>query len=500
MADYSLLIRSDANTIIGTGHVMRCLALAQACMENGGTITFLMAPGAPALEERIRSEGMKVRNISESPGSNDDATVTGKYANDIGSQWIVVDGYHFGAEYQKKLKECGCRVLFIDDFGHSDHYYADIVLNQNINADSSCYQKTEFSTQLLLGTKFVLLRKEFLKWTNADRKIPDVAKNVLVTFGGGDSDNITQNVINALKQIRTEGLEVISVIGGVNPHAETLCQSVMDHPHFSIMTDITNISDLMEWADIAISSGGSTCWELAFMGLPSIIVPVAQNQKPHTAALKANGLIKCIEMDEIVDPEVTAKKIQALLLSHDERSSLSHSMKGLIDGRGSFRVVLHMSSYSIRMRPVEKSDCDRIFLWINDDKVRKNSFHPEKISIEDHKQWFSSVFKEKKLEYYIALDMYNRPIGQARFKIEGEDAVISILLDNDHRGMNLGSKLIRIATTKFFDDTRIKKVHAYIKTTNEKSLKAFIHAGYTPNGYHNVEGKLAHHLIISRCE
>jgi RimJ/RimL family protein N-acetyltransferase len=331
------------------------------------------------------------------------------------------------------------------------------------------------------------------------RKIPDIAKKVLVTFGGGDSDNITQNVIDALKHVTIEGFEVRSVIGGVNPHTETIRQSVMKHPGFSIWTNVTNMPELMKWADIAISSGGSTCWELAFMCLPSIVVPIADNQKPNAALLKSKGLVKCIRIDETSDSAVTAEKILDLLKSRDERSSSSHLMRGLIDGRGSFRVALHMSSYIIKMKPVEKSDCDLIFSWINEETVRVNSFHPEKISIDDHKKWFSSVITDKKHVYYIALDMYDRPIGQARFKIEGVDAVISILLDKDHRGMDLGSELIRSATKKFFDDTRIEKVHAHIKTTNESSLKAFIRAGYISDGLLKIEDEMAHHVIVSRC-
>jgi RimJ/RimL family protein N-acetyltransferase len=234
------------------------------------------------------------------------------------------------------------------------------------------------------------------------------------------------------------------------------------------------------------------------MGLPSIIVPIADNQKPNAALLKEKGLVKSIDIDEVSDSEVTAIKIMGLLRSRDERFSLSHLMRELIDGKGSFRVALHIFSYIIKMRPIVNSDSDLIFSWINEETVRVNSFHPEKISIDNHEKWFSSVITDKKHVYYIAQDMYGRPIGQARFNIEGEDAVISILLDNDHRGMNLGSELIRSATKKFFDDTRIEKVHAYIKITNESSLKAFIRAGYNLDGLLKVKNEMAYDVIISR--
>lgn len=498
MTKHTLLIRADANTHVGTGHVMRCLALAQAWQETGGSVTFLISPSSPSLEQRIRKEGMNVLSITEQPGSNDDAKVTAQIANKNKIPWIVVDGYHFGADYQKILKNYNCKILFLDDFGHTDYYYADIVLNQNVSADISCYQNYEQYTRFLLGTNYVLLRREFLKWSDWYRDIPDVARKILITFGGSDPDNITLKVIEVIKTIDLGGLEIIAVIGGTNPHFDLIHKLVKDHTDIKLIRNTENMPELMAWADIAISAGGSTYWELAFMGLPSIIVPIAGNQKPNAALLKEKDLVKCIEIDEIFDSDATAKKIMDLLMSRDERFSLSHKMRALIDGRGSFRVVLQIHSHIIRMRPVEYSDCDLIFSWINEETVRANSFHPAKISIDEHKKWFSSVITEKKLLYYIALDLCDRPIGQARFKIEGDDAVISILLDNDHRGMNLGSKLIQSATKKFFDDTRIDKVHAYVKTINKPSLKAFIKAGYISAGLLKINNDMAYDVIISR--
>ncbi len=164
-----LLVRADANTHIGTGHVMRCLALAQAWQDNGGTVTFLMTPGSPSLEQRICSEGMNVLTSIEQPGSEEDATITAEIAKKSESSWVVVDGYQFGAEYQKILKAHNCRILFIDDYGHADHYYSDIVLNQNIYAGMSFYKNYEPYTRFLLGTKYALLRKEFLNSAGYNR-------------------------------------------------------------------------------------------------------------------------------------------------------------------------------------------------------------------------------------------------------------------------------------------------------------------------------------------
>lgn len=159
-----LLIRTDATTQIGTGHVMRCLALAQAWQDAGGTTYFAAAKITASLEARLADEGMALHLIPAPSGSVDDGAQLIRLAHRVKARWIVVDGYHFGAEYQQAIKKSGLRLLAIDDYGHSSHYYADLVLNQNTSADESLYVNREPGTELLLGTRYTLLRREFWPW------------------------------------------------------------------------------------------------------------------------------------------------------------------------------------------------------------------------------------------------------------------------------------------------------------------------------------------------
>lgn len=342
MAKNTLLIRADANTHIGTGHVMRCLALAQAWQDNGGTVTFLMVPGLPSLEQRILTEGMNVIPITEQPGSNDDAKITAEIAKKIESSWVVVDGYQFGANYQKILKEHNCRILFIDDYGHADHYYADIVLNQNIFADMSFYKNYESYTRFLLGTKYALLRKEFLKWSGWHRDIPEVARKILVTLGGSDPDNVTLKVIEAVKTVGVSGIEVIVVVGGANPHFNLIRETVKDLSNFTLIKNADNMPELMAWADVAISGGGSTCWELAFMGLPSILCPIAENQKIITQKLHKIRAAVGLPLGNLTSIKDVTLFINSFVKKKKLRSELSLTQKNLVDGTGAKNIVTIM--------------------------------------------------------------------------------------------------------------------------------------------------------------
>ena len=215
----TLLLRPDASLKIGTGHVMRCLALAQGWQAQGGKTLIVMAKSTSNLDARLVTEGMQVLYLTEVlPGSLDDVRETAIIAQQHNAAWIIIDGYHFDAWYQKYLKEAGYPLLFVDDNGHARHYYADLILNQNIHANASMYGNRDPDTKLLLGPSYAVLRREFWSWRKWKRKIPRKARNILVTMGGSDPDNVTLKVIRALQQIEFDDLQFIIVVGGSNPH------------------------------------------------------------------------------------------------------------------------------------------------------------------------------------------------------------------------------------------------------------------------------------------
>lgn len=350
----NLLIRADANAQMGTGHVMRCLALAQAWQDAGGQAVFVMATDAPAVEDRLKSEGMEVTRLRTQPGTDHDAIQTVDLARQGEASWAVVDGYHFGADYQRIIKDSGLHLLAIDDNGHCSHYYAEIVLNQNLHADEGLYENREPYTQLLVGTRYVLLRPEFLKWRGWKREIPEVARKVLVTLGGGDPDNVTLKVIRALQQIEVEGLEAVALVGGSNPHYEEL-QSAVQGSQLLIRleTNVTNMSELMAWADVAVSAGGSTCWELAFMGMPTVAVVLAENQRDIAEGLKEAGVALNIGWHSDVSTDSLAETLVSLLGSQEIRHHMSHCGKPLVDGTGARRIVEALKS--VLPRDIESS-------------------------------------------------------------------------------------------------------------------------------------------------
>lgn len=325
---------------MGTGHAMRCLALAQAWQDAGGKAVFAMANPLPSIRERLLSEGMDVVPVNAPPGSRDDARCTAELANHHAAAWAVVDGYHFDADYQRKLKAAGLQVLFVDDNGHASHYTADLVLNQNVYADESLYLNREPHTRLLLGSRYVMLRREFQLWREWKRVIPPVGRKILVCMGGSDPGNMTAAVMPTLRSIRIEDLEVVVVAGGGNPHLQSLEATIgPSNSGFRLVKDVVNMPELMAWADVMLAAAGSICWEICAMALPSLLVVTASNQVQAAQRLAALGAAQLLDSGTNAIASAAAPVLLSLLESQNSRQNLSSRARELVDLAGAARVV-----------------------------------------------------------------------------------------------------------------------------------------------------------------
>ena len=338
-AEKSLLIRADANARMGTGHLMRCLALAQGWKSQGGQVTFVTACKSDSLRQRLLDGGFEVVALRRSYPDAIDWDRTQQALAAHPDAWMVLDGYHFTPAYQRRVKEAGHPLLVIDDMAHLDYYYADVVLNQNINAGELHYACEPY-TRLLLCTRYALLRSEFQACQTWRRQVPAIARRVLVTLGGGDPDNQTLKVIQALQRMAVDDLEVTVIVGVSNPHFHTLQAAAHDLPcTVHLRQNVQNMPEMMAWADVAVSAGGSTCWELAFMELPNVILVVAENQRGIAAGLdKAGAALNLGWYTEVTSGQM-AGALLALLSDYDLRLRMSRLGRELVDGLGIQRVI-----------------------------------------------------------------------------------------------------------------------------------------------------------------
>jgi UDP-2,4-diacetamido-2,4,6-trideoxy-beta-L-altropyranose hydrolase len=498
MSEATVLIRADANVAIGTGHVMRSLALAQAWQDQGGRAIFVSAEISPAIRRRLAEEGFLSITIPASRGAFDDAAATIQAARVHEAAWIVIDGYAFGIEFQRAIQSAGFKILCIDDGCDSTAFAADIVLNPNLHADKIAYERTAPETRILRGTKFALLRREFAGPATANREVPEKASRLLVTMGGSDPENLTLTAIQAACSPKCAGLEVIVVAGGSNPHVSGLQCAIGKNANLRLHVDPRNMPELMAWADLAVAAAGSTTWELCALGVPSILTDAALNQVAVARELAQRGIASFIPRTEFSAARL-AESVRILAESAPARQLLSDRACQLLDGKGAARVVSAMRLPALRLRPARISDCRRIWEWASDAGVRTASFSPESIPWEKHSAWFREKIASPKSLILIAETSEGEPLGQFRVDLQNADeGEVDVSIADKYRGRGYGSWLIDCGARETFAQTSATKLYARIRAENEASRRAFEQAHFRRVPGAPVRGYTAVHYLRAR--
>jgi UDP-2,4-diacetamido-2,4,6-trideoxy-beta-L-altropyranose hydrolase len=499
-----LLIRADAGVVMGTGHVMRMIALAQAWREGGGDVTFLCSDITSPLEQRIRAEKFQVEKLSAAPGGVDDLEATAdcisRNAKDGGSAAVVLDGYQFGVDFQLGIKKAGGRLLVVDDYGHADAYHADIVLNQNISAHEELYTQRDRGTKLLLGPKFALLRREFVERRGWVRAIPSEAKKLLVTLGGADADNVTRKVIDSLAG---SGLEVKVVVGGSNPHLPGLREAAEfatgGESRVELVLNATDMPSLMHWADIAVAAGGSTSWELAFTGLPSLFIILADNQEDNARELEKRGFGLCLGRQSELEAGSFREALGRLARDSELRANFAARGRDMVDGLGAHRAASFLQDeVDLELGPVTEGDCELLWKWANDPATRANSFNSAPISLVQHKEWFHAKLQDPQCCFLMATNKNLGKIGVVRFDCHDAEATISVALAPQARGRGYARLIISYSCHQMFASSGIDLVSALIKPANKASVRAFEGAGFLRGVRTMVTGQPAEQYLLYR--
>lgn len=489
------LIRADASIDIGTGHVMRCLALAQAMHDGGGEAACVTAAIPPALGARVRDEGLTILDLATKPYGADDARETAAHAKGQGAEWIIVDGYGFSAAYQDALKNDGFKILFIDDYGHAQRYSADCVLNQNIGASADPYLRRAAGTELLLGTRFVLLQRPFRDPPRRIRETPALATRLLVTLGGSDPQNVTPAVIDALGPLTA--LKSTIVIGTANPRRAEI-ESLCARAGMRCVVDAPNLRPLMEEADIAIAGGGTTNYELAALGIPTLTITLAENQQVIAEGMAAAGASAPLGWYADLTAESICKHVLALAEDREQRHRMAENGRRLVDGEGVERVLMHMRQSRLRLRRARAEDADLLWAWANDPVTRQASFDPAPIPWEEHCAWLLRTLEKPDALILIALDGNDNPVGYVRCERKEERRVLSVAIAPQERGKGWSKDVVTAGVRTYFHAYPDERMHAFVKAGNAPSIGLFRSLGWREEEQEQIRGTSALHFVLDR--
>jgi UDP-2,4-diacetamido-2,4,6-trideoxy-beta-L-altropyranose hydrolase len=496
-AHHSLLVRTDASITIGTGHVMRCLALAQAWQQARGNAIFVMAESTTSIEARLRIGNIKVERLCATPSSADDVTRTCDVARREQADWIVVDGYRFDSTYQKALRAAGMKVLFIDDNGEASPYSADLILNQNLHASEAMYRARDPHVRLLLGSRYILLRREFAFWRARAFEIGPHARRVLVTMGGSDPNNVTEQILRML--LPEPDLELTVVVGGSNPHLAGL-EQLVEHGDRTIrlLKDVSDMPALMVWADLAVAGAGTTSWEMCMMGLPAALCVLAPNQEKIASELARLGAAVDLGYTDRVPSARTEATVRDLLGSQSKRAQMSERGREIVDGRGTERVLAFLWGHPTLRRTIE-SDCRSFWQWANDPMAHAVSYARQPIPWDRHMEWFRARLTDPQTILYTAVSRSGDPMGMVRYQVDGTHAILSINLGAQFRGKGLGRRLLFLAMEELFHTSAVTAIDAFVRISNEPSVRLFEGAGFRSLGIETVHGDQAIHYVLDRA-
>jgi len=333
-----LIIRTDASTQIGIGHFMRCFALAQAWKDRGGQVLFITSCKIDSLLEKLKTEGFFLYQLDLPYPDKKDLDSTLQLLNSTGrDSWLVLDGYHFDSFYQRTVKEKGHHLLAIDDTAHLPMYWADLILSQNLGFEEIVYHRQPYS-KLLLGSRYILMRREFTSWKNRERTISTTACKILITLGGGDTGNLSSKVMQVLQGADIPEMECQVLVGPANTHISSLKEIAKDSIFpVQLLINPSNVPEIMCWADLAIAAAGSVCWELAYLGVPGILLAPTPYHWQFITQLQQNNLFLGCKIDDLLG------QVTRISRQREGREKLSRNCLSLFDGKGGIRICEMLS-------------------------------------------------------------------------------------------------------------------------------------------------------------
>jgi UDP-2,4-diacetamido-2,4,6-trideoxy-beta-L-altropyranose hydrolase len=392
--DQSVIFRADATQAIGGGHVARCLALAEALTARGARCAFAVSAESRATVPALGRFAGPVFDVPpETAPARESEALARRFPE--GADWLVVDHYERDAAFEQSCRSWARRILVIDDLADRPHD-CDILLDQTSAARGAAYRSlVPPDCRLLVGPAYALLRPSFAQRRRfRSPRVADKIGRVFVSFGAVDARDHCSMALAALGQAGLAA-SVDVVIGSAAPHRSNVerAAAAVGFP-VAIHTDVADMAALMAQADLAIGAAGVTSWERCVLGLPSIVVVAANNQRLAATELRARGAAVVLgEGDRVSAPDMAAA-VQSLAVDASRRKAMSAAALAACDGLGAGRVAaallpaLHgTDGAKIDLRPATLDDADLLLRWQADPNTRRfarNSAVPDPAT---HRAW-----------------------------------------------------------------------------------------------------------------
>lgn len=459
-------LRVDASATMGTGHLRRCLSLAQALVELGARVDLLVrrldsvAPqvlSCPAVSAGIRIHWLPVPSASYAPNENGpphQAWAGVHWAQDVkdtmaalrndATDWLVVDHYAFDERWHTAVRQgLGCRLLVVDDVADRA-LDADALLDQNWDADYHAKYAPFLRREprWLTGPNYALLSAAYRQAPKY--RFHSGVRSLGIFLGGTDPGGASVRVLNVCRRAGfTAPIEVVST--SANPHLDELRAACANTPATSLTLDEHDLAAFFARHDLQIGAGGGATWERCCIGVPAIALVLAANQTAVVPALDKLDVLRAARLDDDTEPgelPALSQVLAELLADPVARQALSARAASLIDGRGAQRAALSLLGDTLHLRPANSEDGLMLHRWRNHPAVRAVSGSADSIDIAGHLAWLQRVLDASDRWLFVA-EVGQLPVGCIRFdQLAAGRVVVSLYLDPELQGLGLGRRLL----------------------------------------------------------
>jgi len=448
---------------VGSGHLARSLALAEAWRAAGGDVRLSAAgPLDPTWAERFRDAGVEV--------DSGDALTPPSAAASI---WVV-DGYRIGGAVVTDLARRG-PVAIIDDGGERGQVEPEVawIVDQNLGATEGDYPHRPPSCRLLLGVRHAMVRKDVAAAHPAVPPDRDASPRRLLVAMGGDPAPTVRALFDAAatpELLSDLGLKRVDLVG------------------------VRDVGAVLGEVDLALTAAGSTVWELCCAAVPAVAVVVADNQRVVARRAGAAGLVRDAGDLDSVSPDALRDELRALVADRERRRRLAAAGWAAVDGRGAERVATALRGGLLGLRRADVADEALLWQWANDPAVRAAAFDPTPIPLADHRRWLASRLKDPQVRVWIASLPDGAPLGVVRLEagragVGGGGALLDYSVALEHRGTGWASAMLDAAARVAADDHSSgwadwEWIEARVLPGNDASCRALVRADFVlgPDG------------------
>lgn len=481
------LFRADSSLEIGSGHIRRCLALAGNLASKGLSCTFVVRDLPGNANALVTAAGHQLIALPAGAFSiESDAEATAQALGATPIELLVVDHYGLDWQWERALRPKAKRCAVIDDLADRPHD-CDTLIDVTPGADrASRYDALVPPNALtLFGPRYAMLRPEFLSLRASLRPRDGGIQRILISFGAVDAGNMSVAALHAIRRVCGPAINVDVVLGLDAPHLSVLRQAIHSDPCARLHVDTSDMAALMAAADLAIGAGGTTSWERACLGLPTLVTSVADNQHDNVRALVRAGAALLVPGGERYEARL-CKALGELAAAPERLGAMSAAAAHMVDGRGAERVATILLRPAVTVRTAIAADCRDIWHWRNQPDIRSASSDTGPIPWEEHVTWFEAALSNPARRLLIG-EAGGEAVGVLRFDVAAGTATVSAYLTPAGRGRGIGPQLLMQGEARLKSDhPEVARIEAMIRPGNEPSIAAFTAARYRPEGDHFV--------------